>query len=132
MFKGRRHLQHKKFLGRSISRIPVFTITNTLDIVSLTQFRLGLFMGAYRWEDQKDPLPKIFSYISYNDKTMHSYIVPKKDKKKKHISHVKHHLNFAYISIFLPEISNFCYVKKYQYIFYFTIHFLILLTFSEF
>lgn len=83
MFKARRHLQHKKFLGRSISRIPVFTITNTLDIVSLTQFRLGLLMGAYRWEDQKDPLPKIFSYISYNDKTMHSYIVPKKDKKKK-------------------------------------------------
>ena len=131
MFKGRRHLQHKKFLGRSISRIPVFTITNTLDIVSLTQFRLGLFMGAYRWEDQNNPLPKIFHTYPTMMKlfTVISYL---KKIKKKHISHVKHHLNFAYISIFLPEISNFCYVKKYQYIFYFTIQFLILLTFSEF
>ena len=42
-----------------------------------------------------------------------------------------HLLNSADISIFLLEISNFCYIKKYRSKFHFTATFLIPITFFE-
>ena len=48
---------------------------------------------------------------------------------KKYVNHVAHPLNSADISIFLPGISKFCYIKKYRYRLYFDTLFLILLTF---
>ena len=38
---------------------------------------MGLFRTAYRWGgDQKGPLPKNLSGISYNNETRHSYTLP--------------------------------------------------------
>ena len=42
-----------------------------------------------------------------------------------------HPLSSADISIFLPEISQFCYIKKYRYRFHLDTYFLTLLTFLE-
>ena len=47
------------------------------------------------------------------------------------MNHVTHPLSSADINIFLPEISKFCYIKKYRYRFYLDTSFLILLTFLE-
>ena len=47
------------------------------------------------------------------------------------MNHVTHPLSSADISIFLPEISKFCYIKKYRYIFHLDTYFLTLLTFIE-
>ena len=58
-------------------------------------------------------LPKI-SHTSYNDETWHSCTLPK-EYLKKHINHFAQRLSSADISIFPPEIKNFCYIKKYRY-----------------
>ena len=47
------------------------------------------------------------------------------------MNHVTHPLSFADTSIFLLEISKFCYIKKYRYIFHLDTQFLILLTFLD-
>ena len=45
------------------------------------------------------------------------------------MNHVTYPLSSADISIFLAEISKFCYIKKYRYIFHLDVYFLPLLTF---
>ena len=45
------------------------------------------------------------------------------------MNHVTYPLSSADISIFLAEISKFCYIKKYRYIFHLDVYFLTLLTF---
>ena len=52
-------------------------------------------------------------------------------KMQKCMNHVIHPLISADIRIFLPEISKFCYIKKYRYRLYVDTVFLILLTFFE-
>ena len=47
------------------------------------------------------------------------------------MNHVTHPLSSADISIFSPEISKFCYIKKYRYRFHLDTYFLTLLTFLE-
>ena len=47
------------------------------------------------------------------------------------MDHMTHLFGSAEISIFLPEISKFCYIKKYRYRFHLDILFLILLIFLE-
>ena len=47
------------------------------------------------------------------DETWHSYTLPKKDPKK-YMYQVTHPLISTDISIFSPEISKFCYIKKYR------------------
>ena len=47
------------------------------------------------------------------------------------MNHVTHPLNSADISNFSPEISKFCYIKKYMYRLHFDTKFLILLTVPE-
>ena len=47
------------------------------------------------------------------------------------MNHVTHPLSSADISNFSPEISKFCYIKKYMYRLHFDTKFLILLTFLE-
>ena len=47
------------------------------------------------------------------------------------MNHVTHTLTSADISIFLPEISRFCYIKKYRYRLNFSTQFLILLAFFQ-
>ena len=46
-------------------------------------------------------------------RTLYSYTTPKEDVKN--INHVTHRISSADISSFSPEISKFCYVKKYRY-----------------
>ena len=48
------------------------------------------------------------------------------------MNHGTHPLSSADISIFSPEISKFCYIKKYKYRLDFGTYFVILLTFFEF
>ena len=48
------------------------------------------------------------------------------------MNHVTHPLSSSDIIIFSPEISKFCYIKKYRNRLYFDKWFLILLTFFEF
>ena len=47
------------------------------------------------------------------------------------MNQVTHPLASADISIFSPEISKFCYIKKYRYRLHFHLQFLILLSFLE-
>ena len=47
------------------------------------------------------------------------------------MNHVTYTLSSADISIFSPEISKSCYIKKYRYRLHFNTKFLILLTFFE-
>ena len=47
------------------------------------------------------------------------------------MNHVPHPLSSADISFFSPEISKFCYIKKYRYRLHFGTQFLIFLTFIE-
>ena len=47
------------------------------------------------------------------------------------MNHMMLPLNSAHISIFSPEISKFCYIKKYRYRLHFDTQFLNLLTFLE-
>ena len=91
---------------------------------------MGLFGAAHRWGGSKKfPISKI----------SHTYITMMKlgtliaflKKIQKYINHKTHPSSSADISIFLPEINKFCYIKKYRYRFYFGTLFLILLTFFE-
>ena len=47
------------------------------------------------------------------------------------MNHVTHPFASADISIFSPEISKFCYIKKYRYRLHFDTQFLVLLSFLE-
>ena len=47
------------------------------------------------------------------------------------MNHVTHPLSSVDISIFLSEISEFCYIKKYRYRFHLDTYFVALLTFLE-
>ena len=59
----------------------------------------------------------------------HLYITYRRSEK--HMNHVKNPFNSADIRIFLPEISNFCYIKKYRYRLQSDTSFIIPLTFFE-
>ena len=52
-------------------------------------------------------------------------------RSRKYINHVTSTISSADISIFSPEISNFCYTKKYRYRFYFNTKFLDIWNFFE-
>ena len=48
----------------------------------LTLLTMGLFSGLLTdWGDQKGSPPLNMSYISYNDDTWHSSVLPKEDPK---------------------------------------------------
>ena len=49
---------------------------------ALTLFRMTFFRALHGWEGaKKAPPPPNLSHISYNDETLHSYTLPKKDPK---------------------------------------------------
>ena len=80
---------------------------------------MGFFGSAYGWgvDVSKSPLPKICQ--EYPTVMKLGTIIPYPKKTKKYINHVTHLLSSADISIFSPEISKFCYIKKYKYRLYF-------------
>ena len=75
---------------------------------------MGLCGAAQGWGSQKAPSLKSVTK-SYNGETWHSYALTKEDLKK-YIDLVIHSLSLAEVSILLPEINNFCSVKKHMYI----------------
>ena len=86
----------------------------------------GLFRGCSR---MRPPLLKICH--TYPTMMKLGTVIPYPKKSKKYMNHVTHPLSSADISIFLPEVSNFCYIKKYRYRLYFDTYFLFILTFLE-
>ena len=50
-------------------------------VLSLTLFRMGLLGLLMGGGNKKSPPPQNLSHISYNDKTRHIYVSPKKDPK---------------------------------------------------
>ena len=84
--------------------------------VPLTLLRMDLFGSAHGGREAKRP-PSLKSVTNiYNDETWHSYTLPKQDPKN---NHMKQPLSYADINIFSPEISKFCYIRKYKYRLYF-------------
>ena len=76
------------------------------------------------------PLPKISD--TYPTMMKHGTVIPYLRRSKKYLNHVTQTpLSSADISIFSPEISKFCYIKKHRYRLHFNAWFLILLTFLE-
>ena len=104
------------------------TVSNSRDLfkkkiyrnfpVHLTKFKLLKFDwlnavqdGAAHGRGQKI-LPKTF-YTHPKMMNFDSYTLPKEDPKN--INYATDPLSSADVSIFSPEISNFCYIKKYRY-----------------
>ena len=87
---------------------------------------MGFFEAAQRWRAKRTPLPKIFR--NYPSMMELSTVIPYlKETPKKYKNHVPHALSSANITIFPPEVSNFCYIKKYRYRLNFNTYSLILL-----
>ena len=84
----------------------------------LTLFRMGFFGAAHGCGGQKAPPSlKSVTHILQSWNLAQLYLTQRRSKK--YINHVTHPLISPDISIFSPEISKFCYIKKYRYRLYF-------------
>ena len=91
---------------------------------------MGFFRAAHGWRGaKKATLPK----ICHTNPTIMKLgtVIPYLNKFQKLYESRDTHLSSADISIFLPEISKFCYIKKYRYRFHLDTYFLTVLTFLE-
>ena len=89
---------------------------------------MGFFGAAHGWGAAKR-LPSLKSVTSM----MHlAQLYLTYGRCENYMNHKTYSLRFADISIFSPEISRFCYIKKYRYRLHFDTYFLILLTFLFF
>ena len=79
---------------------------------------MGIFGATHGWGGQKVPLPKICH--TYPTMTKLGTVIAYLKKIQKYMDHVTQPLTSADISIFSPEISKFCYIKKYRYRLYFS------------
>ena len=71
----------------------------------LTLFTVGIFGAAW---PKRSLFPKILHAHPVTMKL--GTVIPYLKKSENIMNHVKHPLDFADISIFSPELSNFCYV----------------------
>ena len=76
----------------------------------LTLFRKGLLGAAHR---QGETTHSLKSVTHIHDDVI--WLLPLIQRSKKYVNHVTHLLSSADISIFSPEISNICHIKKYRY-----------------
>ena len=97
---------------------------------------MGFFGAAQGWGDggvgggtKKALLPKI--YHTYPTMMKLGTEIPYLQKIQKYMNHLTHPLRSAEMSNFSPEISEFCYIKKYMYRLQFDTKFLIILTFLQ-
>ena len=106
--------------GHDFSREKVYCIIsingpNLIVWFPLTLFRMGFFGTAHGWP----PIPKIRhtypSMIKLGTVTPHPNTIQKTNESR------DTPLSSADISIFSPEISKFCYIKKWRYGLYFDI-----------
>ena len=119
-------------LGQFVKQIDLtFTSTrSTKEPLSVNPVRDGLFLGCSRMGGgaKRTPLPKICH--AHATMMKRGTVIPCL-RSQKYLNHVTHSMSSADISIFSPEISKFCYIKKYRYRLHFYTKFLILLTFIE-
>ena len=83
-------------------------------------FRMGFFGPAHRsgeGEGQKASLPKICN--TYPTMMKLGVVIPYLNKIQKTYKSSEIPLRSADINIFSPEMSKFCYIKKYRYRLYF-------------
>ena len=91
---------------------------------------MGLFGAAHGWGGaKKAPLPKICH--TYPIMMKLGILIPYLTNIQRIYKSRDTRLEFCWHQHFLPEISKFCYIKKYRYRLYFDTLFLILLTFFE-
>ena len=102
-----------KVLGNN-TKIFVGTDDKLPDYVTLTLFSMGLFWTAHEWEGAKK---KTLLKICHTDFTMMilGATVSHLKKIQRYMNHSTHPLSSSGISIFTPEISKFCSIKKYRY-----------------
>ena len=81
----------------------------------LTLFRMGIFglLTDGGGRGKKAPLSKICH--TYPTMMKLGTVIPYLKKIQKYMNHVTHALSSTDISIFSPEITKFCYIKKYRY-----------------
>ena len=100
-----------KPLLKIVSNIQCTTKEEYLNLIQGGHFQGFSRMGG---GGKKAPrLPKICR--TYPTMMKLGTVIPHLRKMLKYISHVTHCISSADISIFSPEISKFCYVKKYRY-----------------
>ena len=81
----------------------------------LTLFRMGFFRAAHGWRGGQKGLPSIKSATHILKWWNLAQLYLSQKRSKRYMNHVTHPLSTAEISIFLPEINKFCYIKKYTY-----------------
>ena len=82
----------------------------------LTLFRMGFFGAAHGWGGKKPPRLIPVAHILKWWNLAQLYLT--KRRSENYMDHVTHPFSFADFNIFLPEISKFCYIKKYRYRFH--------------
>ena len=84
-------------------------------------------------EGGKKPPPPFLPKICHTYLTMMKLgtLIPFLKRIEKYINHVTDPVSSADVSIFLPEISKFCCIKKFRYRLYYDTLLLIILTFFE-
>ena len=90
-----------------------------LGLPILTLFRMGFFGAAHGWGEPKSHPPSLISVTHILQWWNLAQLYLTQTRSKKYMNHVRHPLNSADICIFSPEISKFCYIKKYRYRLYF-------------
>ena len=83
--------------------------------LTLTLFRMDIFGAAHGWGVRAKRLPLLKICHTYPTMMKHGTVIPYLRKIQKYMNYVTQHFSSAYISIFSPEISKFCYIKKYRY-----------------
>ena len=84
----------------------------------LTLFRMGFFGAAHGWGVAKRP-PSLKSVTHIIQWWNLAQLYLTQRRSQKYMNHVTHLLSSADISTFSPEISKFCYIKRYRYGLYF-------------
>ena len=91
-------------------------------------FRCCLRMGGGR--GKKAPSRKSVTHILQWWNLAQLYLTKRRSKKL--YDHVTHPLSSADKNIFSPQISKFCYIKKYRYRLHFDTQFIFILSFLEY
>ena len=112
-------------------KIPVHLLfTHCWIPLSINPIQGGHFQGCSRMGGAKRP-PSLISVTHILQLWNLAQLYLTYRRSKKYINHVTQPMSSADISIFSPEISKFCYIKKCRYRLHFDAWFLILLIFLK-
>ena len=110
---------HEDFLGfYEVQILKTGTTVAAIKDRILTLFRMGFFGAAHGWRGgrggrKRTPLPKICH--TYPTMMKLGSVIPYLKKIQKLYESRDTPLEFCWHQHFLPEISKFCYIKKYRY-----------------